>query len=118
MRRVILGLLCVGLLAGGCASGIEYKSLGPSYPPRGTAEGIKIFDRVEPPEPYDRIGTISGEYQRRKFTPPRLHEIQGEVKQKAYDAGGDAVIVRNLVEPPYDPDGVLKLQADVVRFKR
>jgi hypothetical protein len=118
MRRAILGLLCVGLLLGGCASGLEYKSLGPSYPPRGTAEGIQVFDRVEPPAPYDRIGTISGEHQRRKFMPPRLIEILPEMKQKAYEAGGDALVVRKLEEPPTDPDGVLKVEADVVRFKR
>jgi hypothetical protein len=118
MRRVLFTALLAGLLLGGCAGGLQYKSLGPSHPPRGTPEQIQVFDRVEPPTPYDRIGQLSGEHQRRKFTPPRLIEILPEMKKKAWEVGGDALVVRKLEEPPVDPDGTLRVEADVVRFRR
>jgi hypothetical protein len=112
------GVLAVlgALWLAGCAAGLQYTS-EKTYPPRGTAAEVKIFEKVEPPEPYERIGKISWDYQRRKFEPPRLKEIEGEIKQKAWEAGGDAVIVRTLDEPR-EAEGVLRLSADVVRFRR
>jgi hypothetical protein len=116
MRRRLL-LIGLGLVwLAGCASGPKYVAER-SYPPRGTAAGIQVFDRREPPEPYDRLGQLSWDYQRSKFTPPRLVEILPELKQKAWEAGGDALVIRNL-EEPMNPDGVLRVQADVVRFRR
>ena len=118
-RRPGLLLLLVGLIAlGGCAAGLQYQQIGQTYPPRGSSDAVKIFDRAEPPEPYDRVGQITWDYRRSKFTPPRLTEIEPQLRQKAYEAGGDALVVRKLEEPQTDAEGTLKLTADVVRFKR
>jgi hypothetical protein len=117
-RSTLFVLLLFGLaLLGGCAAGMQYQQIGPTYLPRGTAGEVKIFEKGEPPEPYDRIGQITWDYRRSKFTPPQLEEIEGELRQKAYEVGGDAVVVRKLEEPK-DPEAPLKLTADVVRFKR
>jgi hypothetical protein len=117
-RRTVLVLLLLGLpLLGGCAAGMQYQQVGPTYAPRGSASEVKIFEKGEPPEPYDRVGQITWDYQRSKFTPPQLQEIEGQLRQKAYEVGGDAVVVRKL-EEPRNPEGTLKLVADVVRFKR
>jgi hypothetical protein len=40
-----------------------------------------------------------------------------KLKQKAWEAGGDALIVRKL-EEPREAEGTLRLAADVVRWKR
>jgi hypothetical protein len=117
-RRVLLVLLLFGLpLLGGCAAGMQYQQVGPTFPPRGTAADVKIIEKGEPSEPYDRVGQITWDYRRSKFTPPKLQEIEGELRKKAYEVGGDAVVVRKL-EEPRDPEAPLKLTADVVRFKR
>jgi hypothetical protein len=109
---VVLGALWLA----GCAAGLQYTA-EKSYPPRGTAAEVKIFDKVEPPEPYEKIGQISWDYQRRKFEPPQLKEIADDIKQKAWESGGDAIVIRKL-EEPRDAEGVLRLSADVVRFRR
>jgi hypothetical protein len=117
-RWTLFVLLLFGLpLLGGCAAGMQYQQVGPTYAPRGTVGEVKIFEKGEPPEPYDRIGQITWDYRRSKFTAPQLQEIAGELRQKAYEVGGDAVVVRKL-EEPRDAEGPLKLTADVVRFKR
>ncbi len=117
-RRTVLVLLLLGLpLLGGCAAGMQYQQVGPTYAPRGSASDVKIL-KAEPPEPYDRVGQINWDYRRSKFTPPKLEEIEGQLRQKAYEVGGDAVIVRKLEEPARDAEAPLKLTADVVRFKR
>lgn len=117
MRRELVGWLVGVAVLGGCAAGMQYVQVGPTYPPRGTAAQVQVFDRTEPPAPYERLGEIRWDYRRRKFTPPRLVEILPELKQKAWEAGGDALVVRQL-EEPVDPEGPLKLTADVVRFRR
>jgi len=118
LRRVLVPVLLAltGLTA--CAGGLRYTQVGPTYPPRGTASGVQLFDRVEPPEPYERLGQIAWDYRRAKFTPPRLTEILPALKQKAWESGGDALIVRRLEEPSTDPEGTLRVAADVVRWKR
>jgi hypothetical protein len=113
--RIVLVGLCVALVAA-CAAGLQYTS-EKTYPPRGTAEGIQVFDRREPPEAYERLGQITWDYQRTKFSPPNLQEIQSDLKQKVWEVGGDALIIRKL-EEPRDPEGVLRVGADVVRWKR
>jgi hypothetical protein len=114
-RRGLLIVLSALWLAG-CAAGLQYTS-EKTYPPRGTAADVKIIEKGEPPEPYERIGQITWEYQRRKFTPPQLEEIADQLKQKAWEAGGDAIVVRKLEEPT-NPEGTLRVAADVVRFRR
>jgi hypothetical protein len=115
VNRVLLGAIGLILLAG-CAAGLQYVA-EKSYPPRGTADAVQIFNQKEPAEAYERLGTITWDYSRQKFTAPTLEEIQADLKQKTYEAGGDALIVRKL-ELPRTSDGVLRLGADVVRFKR
>ena len=114
-RRVFVIMLGVMWLAG-CASGPQYVAER-TYPPRGTAEGVQLFDRREPPEPYERLGRLTWDYQRSKFTPPRLVEILPQLEQKAWEAGGDPLVIRTL-EEPQNPEGVLRVGADVVRFRR
>ena len=118
MRRVLAPLLFGCTVLAGCAAGLQYVQVGPTYPPRGSASEVKVFDRVEPPEPYERLGEIRWDYRRKKFTPPRLIEILPDLKQKAWEVGGDALIVRRLEEPQSDPEGTLRAVADVVRWKR
>jgi hypothetical protein len=118
MRPGSIAFLLIGVaLLAGCAGGLRYTATGPTYPPRGTAGDVKLFDRVEPPEPYERLGQLTWEYRRSKFTPPRLTEVLPELRRKAWEVGGDALIVRRLKEPP-DPEGTLEVAADVVRWKR
>lgn len=114
-RRVLLCVVGIVVLAG-CASGPKYVAER-MYPPRGTAADVQVFDRREPPEPYERLGQLTWDYQWSKFTPPRLVEILPELKQKAWEAGGDALVIRRL-EEPQNPDGVLRVGADVVRWRR
>jgi hypothetical protein len=116
MRRHGVLAVLVALWLSGCAAGLQYTA-EKSYPPRGTAADVKVFEKAEPPEPYERIGQITWDYSRSKFTPPRLTEVLGELKQKAWEAGGDALVIRKLEEPT-NPEGVLRLAADVVRFRR
>jgi hypothetical protein len=117
MRRRLVGLaLALGLLAG-CAAGMQYRQIGPTYPPRGSAAAIQLIERGEPAEPYDRIGQITWEYQREKFSPPLLKEILPDLQQKAWEVGGDALVIRELREPA-NPTGTLRVVADVVRWKR
>jgi hypothetical protein len=111
---VLIVLVALGL--GGCAAGLQYVS-EKTYPPRGTAAEVQVFEKREPPEPYERLGQVTWDYSRSKFTPPRLTEILGDLKQKTWEAGGDALVIRKLEEPA-NPEGVLRLSADVVRFRR
>jgi hypothetical protein len=117
MRKRLVPLLLGLAVLAGCAAGMQYRQTGPTYPPRGSTAEIALFDRVEPPQPYERLGEINWEYHRRKFTQPRLIEILPELKEKAREVGGDALVVRKLEEPA-NPEGTLKLVADVVRWKR
>jgi hypothetical protein len=114
LRHLLAGLGI--LLLAGCAAGPQYV-VEKSYPPRGTADAVQILLQKEPAEAYERLGTLTWDYSRNKFTAPTLEEIQADLKQKVYEAGGDALIVRKL-ELPKASDGVLRLGADVVRFKR
>src|SRR5262249_60939689 len=83
-RRHGLLLLLVGLIAlGGCAAGLQYRQIGQTYPPRGSADAIKIFDRAEPPEPYDRVGQITWDYRRAEVTPPPPQETAPPPPPKA-----------------------------------
>jgi hypothetical protein len=116
MRHRGVLVVLIALWLAGCAAGLQYAS-EKTYPPRGTAAGIQVFEGREPPEPYERLGQITWDYSRSKFTPPRLTEVLGELKQKAWEAGGDALVIRKLEEPT-NPEGVLRLAADVVRFRR
>jgi len=117
MKRYGLFVVVLGALwLGGCAAGLQYTS-EKTYPPRGTAADVKIFNRSEPPEPYERLGQVTWDYSRSKFTAPELKEIEGDLKQKAWESGGDAIVIRDLQQPT-SPDGVLRVKADVVRFRR
>jgi hypothetical protein len=115
MPRSLVLLLGLTVLAG-CAAGMQYRQTGPSYPPRGSADQIEVYDRTPPPRPYEQIGEITYDYQRRKFQPPTLAEILPELRQKAWEVGGDALVVRKNEEPK-DPEGTLRVVADVVRWK-
>ena len=118
MRRWLARWLLGAALLAGCAGGMQYVQVGPNYPPRGTAAEVRVYDRVEPPTAYERLGEIRWEYRRRKFTPPKLAEVLSDLRQKAWEVGGDAVVIRRLEEPPTDPEAPLKLVADVVRFRQ
>ena len=50
MKRYGLFVVLIALWLGGCAAGLQYTS-EKTYPPRGTAANVQIFDRREPPEP-------------------------------------------------------------------
>ena len=115
-RSAVLLAIGVALLAG-CAAGLRYEQVGPTYPPRGSTSDVQIIERGEPSRPYERLGQITWDYERNKFDPPRLAEILPDLKQKTWEAGGDALIVRKLEEPPTNPRGTLRLIADVVRWK-
>ena len=113
--RLLLSVVAVVVLAG-CGSGPRYVAER-TYPPRGTPADVQVFDRREPPEPYERLGQLTWDYRRSKFTPPRLTEVLPELRQKAWEAGGDALVIRRL-EESLDHEGVLRVSADVVRFRR
>ena len=100
----------------GCASGLKYTQVGPKYPPRGSVNEIQLFDRREPGWAYERLGQITWDYQRSRFAPPTVAEILPELRQKAWEVGGDALIVRQVREPRH-PEDTLHVEADVVRRK-
>jgi hypothetical protein len=89
----------------------------PTYPPRGSASDVRLIEKGEPPEPYERLGQLTWDYRRSKFEPPTLQEILPELKQKAWEVGGDALVIRDLKEPR-DSEGTLHVVSDVVRWKR
>ena len=114
LRAAIVGLV---FLSGCVAGGMQYQQIGQTYPRRGSADDIRIFEKTEPPEQYDRVGQIVWDYSRRKFDAPTVREILPDMKQKAWEVGGDALIIRDLTEPR-NPDGTLHVAADVVRWRR
>ena len=116
-RQLRAGIALLAFLGGCVAGGMQYQQIGQTYPHRGSASDVRIFEKTEPPEQYDRIGQIVWDYSRRKFDAPTLREILPDMKQKAWEVGGDALIIRDLREPR-DPEGTLHVVADVVRWKR
>jgi hypothetical protein len=117
MRRRFTGWLLSLVFLTGCATGLQYQALGPTYPPRGSASDVRLIEKGEPPEPYERLGQLTWDYRRSKFEPPTLQEILPELKQKAWEVGGDALVIRDLKEPR-DSEGTLHVVSDVVRWKR
>jgi hypothetical protein len=113
-------VLAATLTLGACAPGaLKFSPAGTQYPARGTAEQVQVFKLGQTPNrPFVKVGEITGEFQHKKFSVPTLEDATPELKQKAWEAGGDAVVVRRaeIIGTP-NPDKPLHLTADVIRWQ-
>jgi hypothetical protein len=121
MRQISLAvMLAAGLALGACAPApLKFTPEGAQYAARGTAEQVQVFKLGQTPgRPFVKVGVIAGEFQHKKFTVPTLEDASPELKQKAWQAGGDAVVVRQaeIIGTP-NPDKPLHITADVIRWQ-
>lgn len=121
MRQIGIAVVLAGSLTlGACATtGVKFTPAGGTYPARGTAEQIQMFTAANAPtRPFVKVGEISGEYQHKKFTVPKIEDALPEMKQKAWEGGGDAIVVREaqIIGTP-NPDKPLHIKADVIRWQ-
>ena len=115
-RRFVL--LLVGFSLAACAAGsMQFRAEGGPYPRRATVDQIQVFE-AEPGRAYDRVGQITWDYTHSKFAAPELAEILPALKQKAWESGGDALIIRraSFTGQPA-PNGPLHVVADVIRWR-
>jgi len=121
MRQIgITVVLAASLILGACApTGLKVTPEGGPYPARGTAEQIQVFSIANAPtRPFVKVGELAGEFQHKKFTVPKLEDALPDMKQKAWEAGGDALVVREaqIIGTP-NPDKPLHIKADVIRWQ-
>ena len=121
MRQIgIAVVFAAGLILGACApTALKFTPAGGTYPTRNTAEQVQVFNVANAPtRPFVKVGEISGGYQHKKFTVPKIEDALPELKQKAWEGGGDAIVVREaqIIGTP-NPDKPLHIKADVIRWQ-
>jgi hypothetical protein len=91
MRQIgIAVVFAAGLTLGACApTALKFTPAGGTYPTRNTAEQVQVFNVANAPtRPFVKVGEISGGYQHKKFTVPKIEDALPELKQKAWEGGG------------------------------
>ncbi len=86
---LILGALVIASLLGGCSSA-RFIATGNTYPPRPEDCQIEVFSSRIPDREYVELGILEGEGSLGADT---LARVLPKMKQKACEAGGDAIIL-------------------------
>lgn len=111
MKRLCLALI---LLAGGCAStSVQFlPNPLPNVGIRRAPDQIEIlYDG--PGRPYDVVGLLNVFRYAPGFSGPPFIDVVPEIKAKASEVGGDAVIVRNTSTANRN----LNVDAEVIRYR-
>jgi hypothetical protein len=111
---------CAVLLAS-CATTTRVERLSSSYPARESGCEVAFFQGAKPDAPYEAIGKIESHIARNFFLggKPQLGgEGNEELRRKACDLGGDAVIVDDFVETSASEMAHLHIWATVIRLPK
>ena len=111
----------IGLVLTGCAassSGYKFTAEGGPYAQRTAADKIEVFDKGDPGgKPYVKVGRVDGDYTSNTVV-LQLVDVLPQLKQKASEGGGDAIIVRQAgYEGAPSPGKAFKVIADVIRWQ-
>ena len=103
------------LLALSCGTSLQFiENSSKRYQPRGDPSTIKVFYN-EPSETHELLGTLHWDYYQPGFRRPAITDVLPELKRKAWQVGGDAIVVRQEVASPQSRN--LLLVIDVIRFR-
>ena len=117
MRVALSAIVLTGLMLTACSSALRFVAEGGPYPRRGTVEQVQVIES-EPGRAYDRVGRIEWDYTDTHFQGPRLRDALPALKQKAWDVGGDALVIREASQRGRQaPDQPLRVRADVIRWR-
>jgi hypothetical protein len=122
-RRARRGRKAAGALAiatslwvTGCGTSLQYiDNSGKRHEPRGDPSRIKVLYK-EPTEKYELLDTINWDYYQPGFRRPAITDVLTELRQKAWQVGGDAIIVRGQEVASPQSRNLLVL-VDVIRFE-
>jgi hypothetical protein len=113
--RYLLTLVVTILLAG-CGTGLQYTELtNETYTQRKSPNEVDIlFD--EPDQEYERLGRINWDYYEAGMSPPDLNDVSPDLRKKASQEGGDALIIREQQASPGANSRVFRVIAEVIRY--
>ena len=120
MRPIALSaLLLTGLTLTACATGggLKFDAEAGTYAQRGAAAQIQVFDAEPGGRAFIRVGRISWDYTSGTVE-VRLVDLLPQLKQKAWEVGGDAFVVRQAGYVGTPSAGkAFVVRADVIRWQ-
>lgn len=119
--RSLVKLLSVFALTS-CSTNTKVDQLGSTYPANQSSCEIIFFEKLTPPtEPYETLGKVETHLQRNFFFGGRVNledDAHHELRLKACNLGGNAVIVDDYVESSAAEMSHVHVWARVLRVKK
>lgn len=114
MRYLIVFTL--GLLLTGCGTGLQYTELSSETFERRTEPSKIDLLFEEPDREYTRLGRINWDYYEPGTSAPDLNDVSPDLRKKASQEGGDALIIRQQQSSPGSNTRVFRVTAEVIRY--
>jgi hypothetical protein len=121
MKRTVFVLIPVLVtLLDACGTVTTVDRVGDAIPGKSTDCIVQFFDKSNKPARYDVVGKIETHIEKNIFfgsTPHADNEGYKELRTKACELGGDAVIVEDTMESHAAEMNHLHIWASVIRLK-
>ena len=113
----LIGVIALGLVTiVGCGTSLQYvRNSTVSYASRRAPSEIKIF-YSEPKLQYESLGIIIWDYYQPGWRAPSITDMLPQLRKKASEKGGDAIIIRKQEVLPLLQRN-LRVIAEVIRHK-
>jgi hypothetical protein len=102
-----------------CATETRVSKLSSNYPAKPEGCDIKIYKDTKPTEQYETLGKIESHIKRNFFLGGRVNLVDEgfqELRQKACELGGDAVVIDDYMESAVSEMTHVHVWATVVKF--
>lgn len=117
----VIALLSVVVLSS-CSSNTKIEQIDYSYPASSRGCEVEFFQRAVPPsKPYKTVAKIETHVQKNFFFGGKVdleNDAYPELKLKACDLGGNAIVVENVVESKAAEFSHVHVWASVIRISK
>lgn len=106
----------LALILTGCGTGLQYTELtNETFEQQKDPNEIDLLFE-EPDQEYTRLGRINWDYYEAGTSAPDLNDVSPDLRKKASQEGGDALIIRQQQSSPGSNTRVFRVTAEVIKY--